>query len=77
MDVREIKRMETALADARDKAKTELLTEVGVKVAQLADIGFKFELVENGHKKLGRPRKESNGILHEGKLAAKTTTPTA
>jgi hypothetical protein len=59
MDVKQIKQMETALADARDKARTELLGELNVKIAQLGDIGFKYELVENGTaKKLGRPRKE-------------------
>lgn len=65
MDVKQIKQMETALADARDKAKTELLGEVNTKIAQLADIGFAFELAEkNGKPHIGRPRKEkANGVV--------------
>jgi len=72
LDVKQIKQMETALADARDKAKTELLGQVNAKLVELADIGFKYELVENGTaKKLGRPRKESNGVQEKTQTAAK------
>ena len=58
MDVKAIKQMEASLADARGKAKTELVAEIGSRITQLHDIGFDFELVEkSAGKKMGRPKK--------------------
>jgi hypothetical protein len=64
MDVKAIKQMEASLADARGKAKTELVAEIQTRITQLQDIGFGFELTEtNGKPHIGRPKKErANGL---------------
>lgn len=56
MDVKAIKQLEGQLAEARGKAKTELMGEIQSRITQLGDLGFDFELAEK--KKTGRPRKE-------------------
>jgi hypothetical protein len=64
MDAKELLRMETALKDAREKVKTDLMGKTDGILAELKAIGFDYKLVENGTHKLGRPRKEkTDGVV--------------
>ena len=64
MDTKELLKMETALKDAREKVRNDLMIQVGNALAELRVIGFDLEVVEkNGTPKIGRPRKEAkNGL---------------
>jgi hypothetical protein len=68
MDTKEVLKLETALKDAREKVKTELLGRAELVITELRTIGFHYELTEtNGTPKMGRPRKEkSNGVVQQG-----------
>lgn len=65
MDTKEVLKMESALKDAREKVKAELLARAELVVTELRTIGFNYELTEkNGTPKMGRPRKEkANGVV--------------
>jgi hypothetical protein len=63
MDTKELLKMETALKDAREKVKAELLGKAEQVVGELKAIGFDYELKEKNGKPMGRPRKEAkNGM---------------
>jgi hypothetical protein len=72
-NVESVKELETKLATARESAHAELIKQLENTLSQLRAIGFDYDYVthQNGKPK-GRPRKESNGVVHEGKLTPKT-----
>jgi len=67
MDTKELLKMEAAVKDARQKVKDELAAKAEATLAELRTVGFDYKLVENGAVKIGRPRKEPNGVVQQAK----------
>ena len=64
MDTKEVLKKETALNEAREKVKAELLGRAELVITELRTIGFNFELTEkNGAPKMGRPKKENTNVV--------------
>ena len=53
LSVSEIKKLEAKLTQTRDATKVAILEAVNAELAQLAEIGFEYKLVEEG----SEPRK--------------------
>ena len=51
-------RLQHELTAARENARGKLLTAANEALAQLRILGYYFELVESGRKRIGRPRKD-------------------
>ncbi len=59
LNVQSVKKMEAELADRKAALKTSIIGLIEGHLAELNQLGFSYSLVENGHKKIGRPRKDS------------------